>query len=122
MDIWEKIESELQRLSVKTDSLSKNLLSDNETLIPHLLLNLEIDVIKQVLKSSVGLALFDDYKGANVVEKNGSYLIIECGDECLAFSTNPLSSLEAFKIRNSPMLTIMPSNLNLKQTCDEFLG
>jgi hypothetical protein len=55
-----------------------------------------IDVIKQVLKSSVGLALFDDYKGANVVEKNGSYLIIECGDECLAFSTNPLSSLEAF--------------------------
>jgi hypothetical protein len=33
MDIWEKIESELQRLSVKTDSLSKNLLSDNETLI-----------------------------------------------------------------------------------------
>jgi hypothetical protein len=84
MDIWEKIESELQRLSVKTDSLSKNLLSDNETLIPHLLLNLEIDVIKQVLKSSVGLALFDDYKGANVVEKNGSYLIIECGDECLA--------------------------------------
>jgi hypothetical protein len=41
-------------------------LSDNETLIPHLLLNLEIDVIKQVLKSSVGLALFDDYKGANV--------------------------------------------------------
>ncbi|CAC9453113.1 hypothetical protein [uncultured Gammaproteobacteria bacterium] len=103
MDIWEKIESELQRLSIKTDSLSKNLLSDNETLVPHLLLNLEIDVVKQVLKSSVGLALFDDYKNANVVEKNGSYLIIEYGDECLAFSTNPLSSLEAFKIKNSPM-------------------
>jgi hypothetical protein len=32
-----------------------------------------------VLKSSVGLALFDDYKNANVVEKNGSYLIIEYG-------------------------------------------
>jgi hypothetical protein len=29
-----------------------------------------IDVVKQVLKSSVGLALFDDYKNANVVEKN----------------------------------------------------
>jgi hypothetical protein len=52
MIIWEKIEPELRELSIKTDSLSEILLSDNETIIPHLLQNLEVDEVKKALKKS----------------------------------------------------------------------
>jgi hypothetical protein len=103
MIIWEKIEPELRELSIKTDSLSEILLSDNETIIPHLLQNLEVDEVKKALKKSVGLMVFEDYSDADIIEINDSYVIVECDAKYLAFSTNPFSSLESFRIRNSSM-------------------
>ncbi|CAC9994275.1 hypothetical protein [uncultured Gammaproteobacteria bacterium] len=103
MIIWEKIEPELRELSIKTDSLSEILLSDNETIIPHLLQNLEVDEVKIALKKSVGLMVFEDYSDADIIEINDSYVIVECDAKYLAFSTNPFSSLESFRIRNSSM-------------------
>jgi type II secretory ATPase GspE/PulE/Tfp pilus assembly ATPase PilB-like protein len=49
-------------------------------------------------------------------------LIIECGDECLAFSTNPLSSLEAFKIRNSPMNAKLNNSIGFIDPSDTLLN
>ncbi|AYQ56821.1 General secretion pathway protein E [Bathymodiolus thermophilus thioautotrophic gill symbiont] len=105
MSIWDEIKPALHRLSVKTDSLSEVLLSEDETLIPHLVENLEFDAVKKVLKETLGLTTFDkDYPDVRVVDSSDSYLIVEHNGEFLAFSTNPFSSLESFRIRNSSLM------------------
>ncbi|CAC9456053.1 hypothetical protein BSPLISOX_1948 [uncultured Gammaproteobacteria bacterium] len=100
MSFWEKLKPELHKLSVKTNNLSEVLLQDDEYLIPHLLAHLEIDHIKKAL-TFTNIMVFDESRceKEQIVKSSGSYLIIKNDDEYLAFSTNPFSALEAFKIR-----------------------
>lgn len=119
MNIWEKIEPEFIKLSVKTDSLSEVLLLDNENIIPHLIENFGFDVVKQALKTSVGLMVFDEeYEKSDVVDSNGSYLVINHKGEYLAFSANPFSSLENFIIHNS----LMGEKLKLSSQRNQSIG
>jgi len=105
MAIWDNIKPQLEALSIAIDSLSEVLLYDDEEIIPHLIQNLNLDIIKQVLKGAdLDIQVFGEaYEDAIVISNSTTYLIIEHNNEYLAFSVNPFSSLSNFEVRSALM-------------------